>query len=76
MSEEEFEDETMTDDYSKPWSKKLCGQGQGTSLTGSQAKSRRLPSRQFLAKQKLAILTASKKVHLGQRPKNDGTGKR
>jgi len=34
------------------------------------------PSRQFLAKQKLAILTASKKVHLGQRPKNDGTSKR
>ncbi|MCY7098542.1 hypothetical protein MK415_02010 [Streptococcus oralis] len=54
----------------------MCGQGQGTSLTGSQAKSCRLPSRQFLAKQKLAILTASKKVHLGQRPKNDGTGKR
>jgi len=36
----------------------------------------RLPSRQFLAKQKLAILTASKKGHLGQRPKNDGTNKR
>nr|WP_172456455.1 hypothetical protein [Streptococcus cristatus] len=54
----------------------MCGQGQGTSLTGSQAKSCGLPSRQFLAKQKLAILTASKKGHLGQRPKNDGTSKR
>ena len=76
MSEEEVENETMTYDYSKPWSSKLSGQRQGTSLTGSQAKSCRLPSRQFLAKQKLAILTASKKGHLGQRPKNDGTSKR
>ncbi|MCW1050488.1 hypothetical protein OJ588_06705 [Streptococcus anginosus] len=48
----------------------------GLRLTGSQAKSCRLSSIQFLAKQKLAILTASKKGHLGQRPKNDGTSKR
>jgi len=54
----------------------LGEEGQGTGLTESQAKSCRLPSRQFLAKQKLAILTASKKGHLGQRPKNDGTNKR
>ncbi len=72
MSEEEVEDETMTYDSFEALEPEISGQGQGTSLTGSGAKSCRLPVQTISSlSEKPNILPASKKVHLGQRPKND-----
>ncbi len=62
---------TMTDDYSKCLSQKLCGQGQDEPDGKSGEVLQAVQTILAIA----GYSNSQQKVHLGQRPKNDGTSK-